>query len=399
MQHVNSLPEGFLWCMVPVFNNKHTMRQVVQECRAMLPNVVVVDDGSTDADVEKLLVGLDVVIIHHEKNLGKGQAIRTGSRFVEARNGTYMITVDADGQHCPRDIEKFIPLLQEEQPGIIIGCRNFNTENVPRSSRFGRLFANFWLLVETGKEIHDCQSGFRVYPVRYLNQLPLKGSHYDFEAEVLAKAAWAGLKLKMVDIDVMYPKPEDRVSSFKPFLDNLRLTHMHAMLVSRRLLPIPHKKLVKNSSESTLSLLRHPGRVLKMLLQESATPFGLALSAAVGLFLAVLPILFMHSLVILYVATRLKLNKIVALNVQHLAVPPFLPALCIEVGYYIRHGTWLSELSFETVFQEFSSRIYEWLLGSLFIAPLAGALIGGIIYVTAAMIQRIRYAHVSKERC
>jgi len=232
------------WCAVPVFNNRETLRRVVEKCRAILPKVVVVDDGSTDTDVEKLLSGLDVTILRHGKNLGKGRAILTASRFVEQQGGEYMITIDADGQHLAKDLLKFIPLLEQDGSALIIGCRNFNTENVPRSSRFGRSFANFWLLVETGQVVDDCQSGFRAYPVRYLNKLDFTGAHYDFEAEVLAKAAWAGLALRTVAVDVIYPKPEERVSSFKPFLDNLRLTGIHSMLVGRRMLPIPHKKLV-----------------------------------------------------------------------------------------------------------------------------------------------------------
>lgn len=73
--------------------------------------------------------------------------------------------------------------------------------------------------------------------------MKFRGSHYDFEAEVLARAVWAGLCLRTVPISVYYPKPEERVSSFRPFLDNLRLSHTHAMLVGRRLLPIPTRGL------------------------------------------------------------------------------------------------------------------------------------------------------------
>ena len=143
----------------------------------------------------------------------------------------------------------------------------------------------------------------------------------------------------MVPISVHYPKPDERVSSFKPFLDNLRLTRIHSMLVGRRLLPLPHKKLVGTREPASICrCCAIRARCCRMLLQENATPDGLALSAAVGVFLAVLPLLFVHSLVILYVSLRLNLNKIVALNVQHLAMPPFVPALCIEVGYYLRHG-------------------------------------------------------------
>jgi len=350
MQQMTPPMPDTVWCALPVFNNRETVHQVTAECRRILSRVVVVDDGSTDADLSELLSDLDVVVLKHGKNLGKGQAILTASRYIEAQGGEYMITIDADGQHLPQDLLKFVPLMKEDNPSIIIGCRNFNTENVPSSSRFGRSFANFWVLVETGKVVGDCQSGFRAYPVRYLNRIDFKGNHYDFEAEVLAKASWGGLALTTVDIDVIYPKPEERVSSFKPFLDNLRLTGIHSMLVGRRMLPVRHQKLVEHKTALDVSLFRHPGKVLRMLLKESATPQGLALSAAVGMFIAVLPILFMHSLVIFYFSMRFNLNKIVTLNVQHLAVPPFLPALCIEVGYYLRHGRWLTDLSFTTVF-------------------------------------------------
>ncbi len=396
MQQSSQIPRDRIWCAVPVYNNRKTVRDVVAGCRSVLRNIVVVDDGSTDSDVAGLLAGLDVVVLKHGKNLGKGQAILTASRYVEAHSGLYLVTIDADGQHVPRDIEKFIPLMRNDEPGLIIGCRDFNTRNVPASSRFGRSFANFWLKVETGRTVDDCQSGFRAYPVRCLNRLRFKGKRYDFEAEVLARSAWAGLKLHMVPITVIYPGPRERVSSFKPVLDNVRLTGIHSMLVGRRLLPIPHRKLVRDDNAFALSLLRHPGRLLKMLLLENATPEGLAMSAAIGLFLAVLPLLFVHTLVILYVSLRLNLNKVVSLNIQHLAMPPFVPALCIETGHYLRHGKWLTQLSFKTVFEQFSSRVYEWFLGSLIIAPLAAVIAGGIMYVAATAIKRVRCSNVAE---
>ena len=360
---------------------------VAAACCSVLKNVVVVDDGSTDADIASLLSDIDVVVLKHEKNLGKGQAIRTAARYIEAQGGLYMITIDADGQHYPEEIAKFIPLILESDSDIIIGCRNFNTDNIPKKSLFGRKFANFWLRVETGIYIDDCQSGFRAYPVRYLNQLKFKGSHYDFEAEVLAKAAWAGLQLKTIEIGVHYPKSEQRVSSFKPFMDNLRISHIHAMLVGRRLLPWGHKRLIQQKSPD-LKILFHPGKLLKMLLTENATPGGLAMAGAVGSFFAILPLLFIHTVIIIYVSTRLNLNKVISVNVQHFFMPPFVPAICIEAGYYLRHGKWLTELSFETVFAQFSDRLFEWFLGSLIIAPIGAVMMGSIIFFIAALIKK-----------
>ncbi len=376
-----------IWCAIPVYNNKDTVKGVAAGCRAILNNVVVIDDGSTDADVTSLLAGSDITVLRHGKNFGKGRAIMTAAKYVEARGGTHLITIDADGQHNPKDIEKFIPLLREDDTSIIIGCRNFNTENVPDKSRFGRKFANFWLRVETGLYVDDCQSGYRAYPVKHLNQLKLRGSHYDFEAEVLAKAAWAGLQLKIVEVDVTYPRPEHRVSGFKPFLDNLRISHTHAMLVGRCLLPLKHKRLVQ-SKKTDFKILRHPGSLLKMLLTENATPDGLAIAAAAGTFFAILPLLFVHTLIIMYIATRLNLNKVMAVNVQHFFMPPFMPALCIMVGYFIRHGYWLTELSFKTVFSQFSDRLFEWLIGSLIIAPIGAVLMGVIVFFVATFIKK-----------
>jgi uncharacterized protein (DUF2062 family) len=110
----------------------------------------------------------------------------------------------------------------------------------------------------------------------------------------------------------------------------------------------------------------------------------------VGIFFATLPILFAHTLVILYVAARLNLNKVVAVNVQHLCMPPLVPALCIEVGYYMRHGQWLTDLSFATVFAQFSSRLFEWFLGSLIIAPAGAILVGAFFYTSALLVQKAR---------
>ena len=376
-----------IWCAVPVFNNKETIRDIVAGCRSVLENVVVVDDGSTDADIKTLLKDMDAVVLRHEKNLGKGSAILTASRYVEDQGGTYMITIDADGQHNPGDIEKFIPFLHKSEPALVIGCRNFDTAHVPRGSRFGRKFANFWLRMETGIYISDCQSGFRAYPVKYVNRMKFSGSHYDFEAEVLAKAAWAGLDLVSVDVGVHYPVPEERVSHFRPVLDNMRISLVHTLLIIRRLLPVKHRRLVERKKTDYRTML-HPGRLLKTLLMESATPAELAMSAAVGIFLAVLPLLFVHTIVILYVAARLNLNKIVAVNVQHLCAPPFVPAICIEVGFYLRNGHWLTDISFETVFAQFSDRLIEWLLGSLVIAPVGAVLIGCVTFFASGLIRK-----------
>jgi len=235
MEKINS-PADFIWCAVPVYNNASTVKGIASECRLYLNNVLVIDDGSTDADIPGMFAGTDIAVIRHEKNLGKGAAIMTAAEYIAAKGGLFMITIDADGQHYPKDIKKFVPFLSDGDSSIVIGCRNFKVENIPKSSRFGRKFANFWLRIETGVSIGDCQSGFRAYPVKHLLKLKLHGSRYDFESEVLARAVWAGLELKTVEVDVWYPEPIKRISAFRPVIDNIRISLMHARLVGKRIL-------------------------------------------------------------------------------------------------------------------------------------------------------------------
>ena len=378
------------WCVIPVFNNKDTVKQVAQGCRKLLRHIIVVDDGSNDTNVKKLFSGTDITVLTHEQNRGKGRAIKTALEFIKAKGGRFMITIDGDGQHYPADIQNFLPKLCEET--IIIGCRRFSgTKNIPKSSRFGRKFANMWLQIETGVHIDDCQSGFRAYPVEHISRIHLHGSYYDFETEVLARAVWKGLHLTTVQIDVLYPKPEFRVSNFKPFLDNFRISCMHARLTGRRLIPFPHKKLVKkNVKNNYLWLFLHPAQLIKGLLKENASPEGLAMAAVAGTFLATLPLLFVHTLVILYVAACLNLNKAMAVSIQNICMPPFIPMVCVETGYYMRHGEWLTHFSSKIMIEEIHIRLFEWFLGSLIVAPILSAIVGAIVFFTARQFAKLK---------
>jgi glycosyltransferase involved in cell wall biosynthesis len=375
-----------IWCVVPVFNNGRTVKAAALGCREQLAHVLVVDDGSTDADVAALFAGTDITVLRHEQNCGKGEAIRTALRHVRERGGRWMITVDGDGQHDPRDIAKFLPLLPADGSAIVIGARRFDSDTVPESSRFGRAFSNFWLHLETGVGVPDSQSGFRAYPVEHLANLPCRGRRYDFEIEVLTRAAWAGLELKSVEIGVTYPPAGERVSSFRPFLDNLRISLIHTRLVGRRLVPVPYRKLVRRVSAGT-KYPRNARQLIIVLLKENATPAGLAASAAVGTVLAVLPLISAHTLAILYVTARLNLNKIMALAIQNLYMPPFAPVACVELGYFLRHGRWLTDITSDTLFLQLHSRLFEWLLGSLILAPVAAVLAGGGVFWLARAMQ------------
>lgn len=385
------------WGVIPTYNNAATIRDVVERTLDQpLDGVLIIDDGSTDCKVSELLSQLKgITVLRHERNMGKGRAILSALSYLNDRNVTYMVTIDGDGQHYPEDVASFVPVIAEDDHSIIIGARDFSGREIPRSSSFGRKLSNFWIMAETGVKVEDAQSGFRVYPVKYISRLRFLSSHYNFEIEVLVKAAWAGITLKNLPVRVWYPKdPKDRVSSFRPFLDNLRITLINIHLIGLRMLPFPRRKLVRSPQKPgpLINFIRHPIIAMRELLTENATPGGLAAAAGVGAFFAILPILGFHTVAILYAAVRLRLNKIMAVNIQHLFIPPFVPFICIETGYFLRHGKWLMSISFDNLLAQIGSFIIEWWIGALLLCLPLSLLTAAIIYIAALLIRRKKHA-------
>lgn len=219
--------------VIPVYNNPDTINSVVRDALKTGAYVVVVDDGSVP-QVTLEIANDNLHLLRHTTNKGKGEAILTGGYHVKALGFESFFAVDADGQHFPAEISRFSD--KNLQECIVIGCRRFE-DNVPGSSKFGRAFSNFWIKVETGLELNDTQSGFRSYPVSILD-LPLYKKRYDFEIEVLVRHAWQGGCVEEVDISVYYPKPDERVSHFDKFRDNVRLSLLHSTLVFSRWLGV-----------------------------------------------------------------------------------------------------------------------------------------------------------------
>lgn len=374
-------------CVIPVYNNASTVRNVVERALKYMKEILVVDDGSTDADLRELLSDLPVEVIHHHVNRGKGAALCSALQILQERSTDYMITLDGDNQHYPEDLPSFLARLEEKEGALLVGCRDFNDPNVPDSSRFGRKFSNFWMGIETGVTVDDCQSGFRAYPVPYIARIRCFSRHYNFETEILTRSAWANLPILNHPIRSYYPPRGERISHFRPLKDNFRISLVHLCLVLRHLLPIPHRKLIARQ-KTDFSLWR-PKAFFHYLLTENASPGGLAAAAALGTFLAVLPLFGLHGAVILYAASCLHLNKLMAFNIQHLFMPPLAPFLCIELGYFLCNGRFLTEFTMETLVRQSASRIWEWFLGSLILAPLFAVLMGIAVYFIALLFGKI----------
>ncbi len=216
---------------MPTYNNDGTLRDVVEHVLKFCNDVIVVNDGCTDTSDEILAsFGDRITVVDYGRNRGKGYALKKGIEKAIELGFDFVITLDSDGQHYPEDIPLFINALEQHPYALIIGSRNLNEENMPGKNTFANKFSNFWFKIQTGVNLPDTQTGYRLYPLKNLPNLNLLTSRYEAELELLVGAAWRGVDLIPIKINVFYPKAEERVTHFRPFWDFLRISVLNTFL-------------------------------------------------------------------------------------------------------------------------------------------------------------------------
>jgi glycosyltransferase involved in cell wall biosynthesis len=225
--------------VIPVYNHGTRIGDVVHKSLALGYPLFVVDDGSTDATAEMLdSVAGQLTVLTHSENKGKGAALITGFQAA-GKTCDWAVTIDADGQHKPEDISK---LLRARVPGkrsIIVGCRQgMEKSHVPWTSRFGRTFSNFWVWVSGGPLVSDSQSGFRLYPLPEVLSLDVRARRFQYEVEVLVKAARKNIPVLETAVQVVYQEGAERISHFRPWQDFVRNSATFSRLIVQRIAAI-----------------------------------------------------------------------------------------------------------------------------------------------------------------
>lgn len=207
--------------MIPALNAAPSIASVVTATRAQLEDVVVIDDGSTDA-TGALARECGATVLRHEVNRGKGAALKTGFGWALERGFDGVITLDADGQHLPGEIAKFVRARAERGADLIIGGRaHLFAEMLPRRRMANRFSARSISMV-SGVSISDSQSGFRFYSAKLLRTVELRTDGFDLESEVIVRAGRGGFPIETVAIDLGFV---DGVSTshYRPLADTLRI--------------------------------------------------------------------------------------------------------------------------------------------------------------------------------
>jgi glycosyltransferase involved in cell wall biosynthesis len=200
--------------LVPAYNERRAIEPVIRAAEQRLP-VVVVDDGSSDGTAE-VAEEAGATVIRHGTNQGKGAALRTGFQWAVDHGLQAVLTLDADGQHDPTEIPKFLEAYRGQAADLVIGKRDFSKMPFPRflSNPFGS-----WLLSQVvGETIYDNQSGYRLYARPLLEAIDFDTVGFEFEVEVIGAALRHDMTICWVDIRTIYGT--DTQSYFHPIKDS-----------------------------------------------------------------------------------------------------------------------------------------------------------------------------------
>ena len=379
---------------MPTYNNAVTLDALLKDLQKLNAYIIVVNDGSTDETQNILDHYTGIHSISYSPNQGKGIALRRGFSAAVSQGYQYAISIDSDGQHFARDIPAFLDCLEKNPGALIIGARNMDQSSVPGKSSFGHRFSNFWFKVETGIQLPDTQSGFRLYPVQRLQSMTFITRRFEFEIEVIVRSAWNGILVTSVPVSVYYAPPGERVSHFRPFVDFTRISILNTFLVFISFLYIRPRDLLRR-----LFLKQKWKEVfIDELFDPSQSNLRKSVSVAFGIFMGILPIWGFQLVSAIFLAVLLRLNKGLVIVFANISIPPMIP-LIIYASYQFgafwmpanAHVISLTKtLSLSAIRYNFK----QYLAGSISLAITAGLVTGLITYLLLQLFSKKNQAVV-----
>lgn len=223
------------YVVIPAYNEKRTIRNIVQSALKYTSQVIVIDDGSSDGTAEELH-GLSITLLQHSENKGKAASLFEGITCAINKGAEAIVTLDGDGQHSPDDIPLLLGEAENHPKTIIIGARLADKDSIPKKRYYANKIANFWISWASGYQIDDSQSGFRLYPASLFDGLKIsttKLKSFVFESEILIKAAQRKIYSKPVKIPAIYSN-NARPSHFRGVRDIALITRMVAFQLLKR---------------------------------------------------------------------------------------------------------------------------------------------------------------------
>jgi len=211
--------------LIPAYNAEASLVELVQRLRKVMGerDIVVVDDGSTD-DTGAVAASLGAVVLRHEKNRGKGAALQTGFHYLHNQSDAdFVLTIDADLQHQPEEIPKFLLAQQQTNADIVVGWRQRTGTTMPVHRRISNTLTSFLVGRRTGMLIKDSQCGFRLIRRAVLDHISLDTSGYEAETEFLIKAARSGCTIEFVPVQTIYGREKSHMTHWSTTVNFIRV--------------------------------------------------------------------------------------------------------------------------------------------------------------------------------
>lgn len=211
--------------LIPAFNAADSLGPLIERARPLGHEMLVIDDGSTD-DTARVAERAGATVLRHASNQGKGAALRTGFAEALRRGHELIITLDADGQHDPADIPRFVQAaLDDPQAALLIGNRMHEAHRMPFVRRCTNRIMSWWLSRAAGTTVPDTQCGFRLMRRDFLTRCRLASGRFEIESEMVLEAARLHAPIRAVPVRSIYG--EER-SHIRPCRDTWRFFRMLA---------------------------------------------------------------------------------------------------------------------------------------------------------------------------
>lgn len=238
--------------LIPVYNHEGPLPKILQQLAACDLPCILVDDGSQESCAEVIRNQPKqypwVQVIRLDSNRGKGGAVKAGILSAQSQGFSHAVQIDADGQHDLYDLDKFLAAAKQTPEAAVIGRAIFD-DSIPKLRYYARYLTHLWVHINTlSFSIPDSMCGFRVYPIRTsakLIQTVVLENRMAFDTEILVHLSWLGVPVLSIPTHVVYP--QDGLSHFRAWEDNLRLSLTHARLFFGMLRRLP-KLLLRHFS-------------------------------------------------------------------------------------------------------------------------------------------------------
>lgn len=208
--------------IIPAYNESGRIDKVVRRAKEFSPLVVVIDDGSRDATAAEAEAA-GAVVVKHPMNLGKGASLVTGFTYAREHHCHAVITMDADGQHDPAEIPRFVDAYRRTRIPVLVGNRLWARSNMPVIRRWTNQFMSWLLSRIMNRYLPDTQCGFRLYRSDILSFVHTGAQRFAMESEILLHLALRGFRMDSIRITTIYRGEKSRIN---PLLDTFRFFMM-----------------------------------------------------------------------------------------------------------------------------------------------------------------------------